>query len=125
MVKKKSMVYQDHPLKILVNESYIAPETEIEKKKKLGKIYSEIFNILANEIEQMNDFYELGRDSLNHYNIIFQQPLNINNNVDIEKKIKLAFEKILQNHEILKSQYHEKEVDGKIEIYGFINDVCS
>ncbi|OUM65646.1 hypothetical protein PIROE2DRAFT_7313, partial [Piromyces sp. E2] len=39
--------------------------------------------------------------------------------------IKLAFEKIFQNQDILRSKYHEKEVDGKIEIYGFIDDECS
>ncbi|OUM65648.1 hypothetical protein PIROE2DRAFT_7315, partial [Piromyces sp. E2] len=50
--------------------------------------------------------------------------LKLNNNVDIEK-IKSAFENIFQNQDILRSKYHEKEIDGKIEIYGFIDDECS
>ncbi|OUM57003.1 hypothetical protein PIROE2DRAFT_18152, partial [Piromyces sp. E2] len=182
----------------IVNENYIAPETETEKK--LCKIYGEIFNIAENEIGQMSDFYELGGDSLNairlisriekEFNIkigmkdivnnsiindlskyiddvienggkenqieiiekrnekefpitsqqlgiyidsiknenstIYNIPitLKLNNNVDIEK-IKSAFENIFQNQDILRSKYHEKEIDGKIEIYGFIDDECS
>ncbi|OUM57002.1 hypothetical protein PIROE2DRAFT_18151, partial [Piromyces sp. E2] len=61
-------------------------------------------------------------ENSNIYNI--PVTLKLNNNVDIEK-IKLAFEKIFQNQDILRSKYHEKEVDGKIEIYGFIDDECS
>ncbi|OUM65643.1 hypothetical protein PIROE2DRAFT_7310, partial [Piromyces sp. E2] len=182
----------------IVNENYIAPETETEKK--LCKIYGEILKIPSNEIGQMSDFYELGGDSLNairliskiekEFNIkigmknivnnpsvydlsqyvddvienggkenqieiiekrnekefpitsqqlgvyldsiknenstIYNIPttLKLNNNVDIEK-IKSTFEQIFQNHEILRSKYHEKEVDGKNEIYGFIDDECS
>ncbi|OUM57866.1 hypothetical protein PIROE2DRAFT_17019 [Piromyces sp. E2] len=56
------------------------------------------------------------------YNIPFI--IKLSKGVSIEK-IELCFEKIFQNHEILRSKYHEKEVDGKIEIYGFIDDECS
>ncbi|ORX75179.1 hypothetical protein BCR32DRAFT_97173 [Anaeromyces robustus] len=45
----------------LIEEKYIAPETEIEKL--ICKIYSSLFNINENEIGKMSNFYELGGDS--------------------------------------------------------------
>ncbi|ORX81926.1 acetyl-CoA synthetase-like protein [Anaeromyces robustus] len=56
------------------------------------------------------------------YNVPSSFKLNKNSNVE---KIKDAFQKIFQNHEILRSKYCEKEVNGKAEIYGFIDDECT
>ncbi|OUM58758.1 hypothetical protein PIROE2DRAFT_15886 [Piromyces sp. E2] len=55
------------------------------------------------------------------YNIPHSYKLNAN--VDIEK-IKEGLLQIFNEHEILKSKYYEKEIDGKFEIYGYIDDDC-
>ncbi|ORX78421.1 acetyl-CoA synthetase-like protein [Anaeromyces robustus] len=65
-------------------------------------------------------------DSIKHKNnIIYNIPswYKLNENIDIEK-IKKGFNKIFQNQEILRTKYLEKEVNGNIEIYGFIDDNC-
>eukprot|EP00833_Pecoramyces_ruminatium_P012342 jgi/Orpsp1_1/1186374/evm.model.d7180000050088.1 len=65
-------------------------------------------------------------DSIKNENsIIYNIPssFKLNKNIDIEI-IKEGFNKILQNQEILKSKYYEKEINGEIEIYGFIDDEC-
>ncbi|OUM64955.1 hypothetical protein PIROE2DRAFT_8098, partial [Piromyces sp. E2] len=46
----------------LIKEKYSAPQTDIEKI--ICKIYSEIFGYDINEVGRMNDFYEMGGDSL-------------------------------------------------------------
>ncbi|ORX75177.1 acetyl-CoA synthetase-like protein [Anaeromyces robustus] len=162
----------------IVNEEYIAPESEVEKT--ICKIYSEIFNIEENLIGIMSNFYEIGGDSLNAIKIvssiekelkikisikeILSNPIicdlskyiesitnddNKTNNIDIIEKrnckefpvtsqqlgvyidsikspeLKEAFNKLFQNQEILRSKYYEKENNGKIEVYGFIDDNCS
>ncbi|OUM58760.1 hypothetical protein PIROE2DRAFT_15888, partial [Piromyces sp. E2] len=55
------------------------------------------------------------------YNITYS--FKIKKNIDIEK-IKEGFLQIFNEHEILKSRYYEKEIDGKFEIYGYIDDDC-
>ncbi|ORX80514.1 acetyl-CoA synthetase-like protein [Anaeromyces robustus] len=62
----------------------------------------------------------------NENNIIYNMPsiFKLSKNVNIEK-IKEGFNEIFQNQEILKTKYYSKEVNGKEEIYGFINDECN
>ncbi|ORX63769.1 acetyl-CoA synthetase-like protein [Anaeromyces robustus] len=61
----------------LVSEHYVAPETKIEEQ--ICNIYGEILNIPTNEIGRMNDFYELGGDSVNAIRVIsrIEKDLNI------------------------------------------------
>ncbi|OUM65645.1 hypothetical protein PIROE2DRAFT_7312, partial [Piromyces sp. E2] len=92
-------------------------ENQIEKIEKRNK---KEFPITSQQLGIYLD--SVKNESSTIYNI--PTTIKLNNNVDIEK-IKLAFEKIFQNQDILRSKYHEKEVDGKIEIYGFIDDECS
>ncbi|OUM56296.1 hypothetical protein PIROE2DRAFT_19156, partial [Piromyces sp. E2] len=61
----------------LIKEKYSAPQTDIEKI--ICKIYSEIFGYDINEVGRMNDFYEMGGDSL----------LAIRTTSMIEKQLKL------------------------------------
>ncbi|ORX75150.1 acetyl-CoA synthetase-like protein [Anaeromyces robustus] len=66
-------------------------------------------------------------DSIKNENtIIYNMPFSykLNKNIDIEK-IKEGFNKIFQNQEIFKTKYYSKEVNGKEEIYGFIDDECN
>eukprot|EP00833_Pecoramyces_ruminatium_P010616 jgi/Orpsp1_1/1184648/evm.model.c7180000090388.2 len=56
------------------------------------------------------------------YNI--QVIFKLNDNIDIEK-VKKGFLEIFEKQEILRSRYYEKEVNGKMEIYGYIDDECS
>eukprot|EP00833_Pecoramyces_ruminatium_P008189 jgi/Orpsp1_1/1182221/evm.model.c7180000080399.2 len=158
-----------------ITEAYVAPVNNIEKT--ICKIYSDVFNIPLNEIGRMNDFYELGGDSLNAIRILsriekelkikiyikdimsyskisrcnkkefpitpqqlgiyldsIREPNNImyniqvifklKDNIDIEK-VKKGFLEIFKEQEILRSRYYEKEVNDKMEIYGYIDDECS
>jgi len=47
--------------------------------------------------------------------------VKLNEGIDIEK-VKEAFNKLFNKHEILKTRYIEKEIGNKIEIYGSIDD---
>jgi len=66
-----------------ITEEYIAPEKKIEKT--ICRIYSEIFNISLNEIGRMNDFYELGGESLN--------AIRVSSKIEKELKIKYIFKR--------------------------------
>ncbi|OUM63753.1 hypothetical protein PIROE2DRAFT_9693, partial [Piromyces sp. E2] len=61
--------------------------TEIEKL--ICRIYSETFNINENEIGKMNDFYELGGDSLN--------AIRVSSKIEKELNIKINIKDILSN----------------------------
>eukprot|EP00833_Pecoramyces_ruminatium_P014970 jgi/Orpsp1_1/1189002/evm.model.d7180000068750.1 len=63
-------------------------------------------------------------DSIKNPNsIIYNIPISINLKTDIDiGKLKDSFIKIFNSHQILKSKYIEKEIDGKFEIYGVIDD---
>ena len=50
--------------------------------------------------------------------------IKLNNNIDKEK-LKASFEKIFRKHEIFRSKYIEKEINGKTEIYGVIDENCT
>eukprot|EP00833_Pecoramyces_ruminatium_P018314 jgi/Orpsp1_1/1192346/evm.model.d7180000092453.1 len=66
-------------------------------------------------------------DSVKHPNsIIYNIPsvYRLNKNVDKEK-IKKSLLKIFSKQEILKSKYYGKEINGKTEIYGYIDEECS
>eukprot|EP00833_Pecoramyces_ruminatium_P011934 jgi/Orpsp1_1/1185966/evm.model.c7180000096256.1 len=66
-------------------------------------------------------------DSIKEVNSIIYNAPNIyrlNENIDKEK-IKKVFLKIFDEQEILRSKYYGKEINGKIEIYGYIDDECS
>ncbi|OUM56214.1 hypothetical protein PIROE2DRAFT_19276, partial [Piromyces sp. E2] len=182
----------------LIKEKYEAPQNEIETI--ICNIYSEIFSYDVEEVGRMNDFYEMGGDSLlairtssmiekqlklkiniksilsnsiicdlakeieklqsdnsnaNQIEIIEKQnktefpvtsqqlgvyidsikyPDSIiynipsiykfQKNVDISK-VKECFLKIFKHQEILRSKYHEVEINGKTEIHGFIDNECS
>jgi len=56
------------------------------------------------------------------YNIpsIYKLKTNIN-----KEKIKQSFMQIFWKQEILRSRYYGKEIDGKTEIYGYVDDECS
>eukprot|EP00833_Pecoramyces_ruminatium_P009996 jgi/Orpsp1_1/1184028/evm.model.c7180000087718.1 len=56
------------------------------------------------------------------YNIPNVYKLNENIN---KEKIKKSFLKIFDEQEILRSKYYGKEINGKIEIYGYIDDECT
>ncbi|OUM56578.1 hypothetical protein PIROE2DRAFT_18755, partial [Piromyces sp. E2] len=57
------------------------------------------------------------------YNLpkIFKLKKNINININIIKK---GLTQIFNNHEILKSKYYSKEINGNTSIYGLIDDEC-
>ncbi|ORX80515.1 acetyl-CoA synthetase-like protein [Anaeromyces robustus] len=66
-------------------------------------------------------------DSIKNENtIIYNMPFSykLNTNINIEK-IKEGFNKIFKNQEIFRTKYYSKEVNGKEEIYGFIDDECN
>eukprot|EP00833_Pecoramyces_ruminatium_P007630 jgi/Orpsp1_1/1181662/evm.model.c7180000078104.1 len=48
----------------------------------------------------------------------------LNRNVNVEK-LKKSILRIFSKQEILRSKYYGKEINGKMEIYGFIDDECS
>eukprot|EP00833_Pecoramyces_ruminatium_P016004 jgi/Orpsp1_1/1190036/evm.model.d7180000076258.1 len=48
----------------------------------------------------------------------------VKKNIDINK-IKKGFMKLFENQEIFRTRYGEKEINGKTEIYGFIDDKCT
>jgi len=68
-----------------ITEEYVAPETVIEKV--ICKVYSEIFNIPLNIIGRMNDFYELGGDSLNG--------IRVSSKIEKELNIKIYLKDIM------------------------------
>eukprot|EP00833_Pecoramyces_ruminatium_P015334 jgi/Orpsp1_1/1189366/evm.model.d7180000071458.1 len=66
-------------------------------------------------------------DSIKEKNsLIYNVPsiYKLNNNIDKEK-IKNSILNIFKKHEVLRSRYYGKEINGKTEIYGFIDDECS
>eukprot|EP00833_Pecoramyces_ruminatium_P016089 jgi/Orpsp1_1/1190121/evm.model.d7180000076720.1 len=105
----------------------------------LGKYIDELLN--SNEVENIIEIIEkhnskefpitsqqLGVyiDSIKHQNnITYNVPAcyKLNENIDIEK-IKKGFNYLLRSQEIFRTKYLEKEVNGKTEIYGYIDDDC-
>eukprot|EP00833_Pecoramyces_ruminatium_P004094 jgi/Orpsp1_1/1178126/evm.model.c7180000064162.1 len=66
-------------------------------------------------------------DSIKEANsLIYNTPkiYKLNENIDKEK-IKKSFLLIFSRQEILRSKYYGKEINGKTEIYGYIDDECS
>eukprot|EP00833_Pecoramyces_ruminatium_P013669 jgi/Orpsp1_1/1187701/evm.model.d7180000059555.1 len=66
-------------------------------------------------------------DSIKEPNSLIYNVPNIyklNENTDKEK-IKKSFLKIFDGQEILRSKYYGKEINGKTEIYGYIDDECT
>ncbi|ORX80372.1 acetyl-CoA synthetase-like protein [Anaeromyces robustus] len=61
----------------------------------------------------------------NPNNITYNSPklLQLNKNIDIEK-IKRALQLLFSKNDILRSKYVEKEINGKTEIYGTMDDEC-
>ncbi|OUM58102.1 hypothetical protein PIROE2DRAFT_16714 [Piromyces sp. E2] len=61
----------------------------------------------------------------NNNSVIYNVPMSfkLNKGVDIER-IKKGFNQLFEKHQILKSKYIEKEVDGKSEIFGYIDENC-
>eukprot|EP00833_Pecoramyces_ruminatium_P009147 jgi/Orpsp1_1/1183179/evm.model.c7180000084191.1 len=59
-------------------------------------------------------------------NILYNIPsvYKLKENVDKER-IKKAILKIFDEQEILRSKYYGKEINGKMEIYGYIDDECT
>ncbi|ORX65070.1 acetyl-CoA synthetase-like protein, partial [Anaeromyces robustus] len=47
----------------------------------------------------------------------------LNKNVNIEK-VKEGFISLFEKQEVFRTKYMEKEVNGKIEVYGFVDDEC-
>eukprot|EP00833_Pecoramyces_ruminatium_P018056 jgi/Orpsp1_1/1192088/evm.model.d7180000090531.1 len=66
-------------------------------------------------------------DSIKQPNsIIYNVPNIYRLNKDINKeKVKNSLLKIFSKQEILRSKYYGKEINGKTEIYGYIDDECS
>eukprot|EP00833_Pecoramyces_ruminatium_P013795 jgi/Orpsp1_1/1187827/evm.model.d7180000060423.1 len=66
-------------------------------------------------------------DSIKDTNsILYNVPSMYKINETVSKeRIKKAILKIFEKQEILKSRYAGKEINGKIEIYGYIDDECS
>ncbi|OUM56129.1 hypothetical protein PIROE2DRAFT_19411, partial [Piromyces sp. E2] len=66
-------------------------------------------------------------DSMKHPNsTIYNIPNSfvLVKNINIEK-LKEGFLHLFREHEILRSKYYEKVIDGKFEIYGYIDDECT
>ncbi|OUM56406.1 hypothetical protein PIROE2DRAFT_18999, partial [Piromyces sp. E2] len=61
----------------------------------------------------------------NNNSILYNIPMSfrLNKNINIEK-IKEGFNQLFNKHQILKSKYMKKEVNGETEIYGFIDEEC-
>ncbi|OUM56246.1 hypothetical protein PIROE2DRAFT_19224, partial [Piromyces sp. E2] len=61
----------------------------------------------------------------NNNSILYNVPMSfkLREDVDIER-IKEGFNQLFEKHQILKSKYLKKEVNGKTEIYGYIDDEC-
>eukprot|EP00833_Pecoramyces_ruminatium_P014911 jgi/Orpsp1_1/1188943/evm.model.d7180000068412.1 len=110
--KLEKCLLPDPSIENLVKENYIAPKTNIERK--ICKTYSEIFNIEIDKIGIMNDFYELGGDSLNAIRII--------NKLENEFKIKLYVSNIYKYSVIyefgkyIENILNENNIIRKIEI---------
>ncbi|OUM65650.1 hypothetical protein PIROE2DRAFT_7317, partial [Piromyces sp. E2] len=84
----------------LIKEEYVAPETEVEKM--LCKIYSEIFNINIQEIGRMDDFYDLGGDSLNSIRVISHIAKTMN--------VKVNMKDILNNSKVFELANRIEEI---------------
>ncbi|OUM66152.1 hypothetical protein PIROE2DRAFT_6675, partial [Piromyces sp. E2] len=65
-------------------------------------------------------------DSIKNSNtIIYNVPMTfiLKNNVNIEK-VKKSFEALFAENDILRTKYNSKEINGKTEIYGIVDDEC-
>ncbi|ORX76328.1 acetyl-CoA synthetase-like protein [Anaeromyces robustus] len=95
-------------------ESEIIDLIEIKKhNKKEYPITSQQMGVYIDSIKNPNSII---------YNIPEMFQLNKSINIEI---IKEGFQILFNKQEILRSKYSTKEVDGKIEIYGYIDDECS
>eukprot|EP00833_Pecoramyces_ruminatium_P011233 jgi/Orpsp1_1/1185265/evm.model.c7180000092984.1 len=73
--------------KDFITEAYVAPISDIEKV--ICKIYSEIFNMNQEEVGRMQDFYELGGNSLN--------AIRISSRIEKELNIKIYIKDIMSH----------------------------
>eukprot|EP00833_Pecoramyces_ruminatium_P001366 jgi/Orpsp1_1/1175398/evm.model.c7180000053692.1 len=101
-----------------ITEEYVAPINDIEKV--ICKIYSEIFNMKQEEVGRMQDFYELGGDSLN--------AIRISSRIEKELNIKIYIKDIMSHSMIYDlSKYiesimnDEKNDSNKMEIISRYN----
>ncbi|OUM56389.1 hypothetical protein PIROE2DRAFT_19018, partial [Piromyces sp. E2] len=61
----------------------------------------------------------------NNNNILYNVPVSfrLREGVDIDR-IKEGFNQLFEKHQILKTKYVEKEINGKTEIHGYIDEEC-
>ncbi|OUM56367.1 hypothetical protein PIROE2DRAFT_19047 [Piromyces sp. E2] len=87
-----------------IKEEYVEPKTDVEKL--ICKIYSNVFKFQDNEIGILDDFFELGGDSLN--------AIRVSSMIEQELKIKINIKDIL-NHTVIKdlSEYIEDKMQNK------------
>ncbi|ORX77432.1 acetyl-CoA synthetase-like protein [Anaeromyces robustus] len=115
-INSYSVIYNlgQHINEILNNETLSREIEIIEKQNKLE------FPVTSQQLGVYID------SSKNPNTIIYNEPslFKLNEGVDIEK-VKEGLIKVFNNHEILRSRYEEKEVNGEIKVYGFIDNECS
>ncbi|OUM66075.1 hypothetical protein PIROE2DRAFT_6786 [Piromyces sp. E2] len=89
-------------------------EEKIIKKRNLNE-----FPVTSQQLGIYIDSIKNGESTTYNNPYCFKLPKN----TDIEC-IKQAFKELFKNHNILKSRYFEKEIDNKVEVYGYIDDEC-
>eukprot|EP00833_Pecoramyces_ruminatium_P001157 jgi/Orpsp1_1/1175189/evm.model.c7180000052945.1 len=102
-------------------ESIINDETNEENKMEIiVKRNSKEFPITS---QQLGVYLDSIKDE---NSIIYNIPniYKLNSNINKEK-IKNSILKIFEKQEILRSRYYGKEINGKTEIYGYIDEECS
>eukprot|EP00833_Pecoramyces_ruminatium_P018539 jgi/Orpsp1_1/1192571/evm.model.d7180000094319.1 len=105
--------YIESVIKDEKNENMMMMEIIEKRNKKEFPITSQQLGVYNDSIKEENNML---------YNI--PNVYKLNDNVDKER-IKKAFLKIFDEQEILRSRYYVKEINGKMEIYGTIDDECS
>ncbi|OUM66154.1 hypothetical protein PIROE2DRAFT_6677, partial [Piromyces sp. E2] len=61
----------------------------------------------------------------NNNTVLYNVPMTFNLNKDVNiERVKEGFNQVFEKHQILKSKYIEKEINGEIKIYGCINEDC-
>eukprot|EP00833_Pecoramyces_ruminatium_P010004 jgi/Orpsp1_1/1184036/evm.model.c7180000087749.1 len=100
---------------IINNDNNDASKIEVITKRNCKEfpVTSQQLGVYVDSIKQPNSII---------YNIPSIYRLNKNIN---KEKVKDSLLKIFSNQEILKSKYYEKEINGKTEIYGYIDEDCS
>jgi len=97
----------------ILNDSYNKMEIIVKCNSREFTVTSKQLGIYIDSIVHPSDVT---------YNI--STMIKINKNVNISKIIE-GFNELFKKQEILISKYYEKEIDRKIEVYGFIEDDCS